>query len=163
MSTIFSRRAALLAAAAVAASVLAACNTPQQAAVPVQPAGPAAAAIGAIPVDTSGLLAQSGDPTASWVQQALPRQLARYLGSRAPSGLSVQVNSIVLGPDGPGGGAIDTITGVANAGARQIPIRATTFYTPMSIDQALWEQALQGRVTTLSQAFAQTLARKLRH
>ncbi len=35
-----------------------------------------------------------------------------------------------------------------------VPLRAISSYIPMAVDQALVEQALQGRVVALSQAFA---------
>jgi len=67
------RRAALLSFGACAAGGLAGCNTTQPAAVQPQ-AAPSGFQIGNIDVDTSALLAQSGNPTANWVQQALPGQ-----------------------------------------------------------------------------------------
>jgi hypothetical protein len=171
------RRATLLNFGAFAAAGLSGCNAPQPAAdQPVaaqSPAAPSGYQIGNIVVNTSGLLAQSGDPTAAWVQQALPGQLARaFAAHMAPAGqgggtLTVRINSIVLGSVGPGGSATDSVKGVATlsgAGAdRSVNLRSTTQYTPTSVDQALWEQALQGRVTTLSQSFAFWLARRMRH
>ena len=107
------------------------------------------------------------------MQQALPGDLARaFAAHMAPAGqggetLSVRINSIVLGTVGPGGSATDAIKGVATlsggVGApRHIHLRSTTQYTPSPVDQALWEQALQGRVATLSQSFAFWLARRMR-
>ena len=52
------------------------------------------------------------------------------------------------------------LTGVGPA-AQRTKVRATAFFTPTSVDQTLWEQAMQGRVQTLSQAFADVLAHKV--
>jgi hypothetical protein len=139
--------------------------------------GDAAAAQGfrirAIAVNTTALLAQSGNPTASWVKQALPKQLARAFaahmapGDRTGATLSVRIDSVILGSVGPGGMAIDTMKGgaalSAGAGAAyHTSLRATSRYVPTSADQALSQHALQGRVTTLSQVFAGLLAGKWR-
>ena len=121
--------------------------------------------IGAIQVDTAPLLAQVGDPTASWAQQALPGQLAQALASRMAPGepgaatLSVVVNSIYLGGGGPANP--DIMTGVATLNGRQTTIKAVSTWFPSPTDQALPEQALQGRVQNLAQAFAYRLRRKL--
>lgn len=120
-----------------------------------------------IQVDTSALLAQSGNPTAAWVQQALPAALAQQLAgdltpddASAPT-LTVHVKAVILGSVGPEGTALDTIRGTAGlGGGAGTKVRATSFYTPTSVDQTLWEQAMQGRVTTLAMAFAQTVQRK---
>ena len=53
--------------------------------------------------------------------------------------------------------------GSATLGGRHTSFRATSFYIPSPVDQALVEQALYGRVTALSQAFAYQLARRWRH
>lgn len=120
-----------------------------------------------IQVNTAPLLAQSGNPTAAWAAAALSAALQQALvadlapeDASAPT-LSVRVNAIILGPVGPEGMAIDTIKGAATLGGRSTRLRATTFYTPSPVDQTLVEQALQGRVTTLAAALAQTLSRKL--
>ncbi len=166
-----SRRAALAGLGAFAAAGLGGCNAPQPAAVQSQ-AAPSGFQIGAVEVDTSGLLAQNGSQAAGWVQQALPGQLARaFAAHMAPAGqggetLSVRINSINLGQVGPGGGATNSIKGGATlsggAGApRHIDVRTTTQFSPSSVDQALWQQALQGRVTALSQSFAFWLAKKM--
>jgi hypothetical protein len=52
--------------------------------------------------------------------------------------------------------------GVAALNGRQTRLRATSTYFPSPTDQALPEQALQTRVTALSQAFAYELRRKMR-
>jgi hypothetical protein len=51
--------------------------------------------------------------------------------------------------------------GVATLGGRTIKVRANSTYWPSPTDQALPEQALQGRVQALSVAFAYRLKRKL--
>ncbi len=160
------RRAALLAAAGLGAALLAACNTPQTPATQVaaQPTAPGIH-IGAIEVDTAPLVAQVGNPTASWAQQALPGQFARALSSRMAPGdpgaatLSVVVNSITLG--GGGAGDPDIMTGDVTLNGQQTAIKAVSTYYSSPTDQALPEQALQGRVQNLAQAFAYRTRRKL--
>ena len=52
-------------------------------------------------VDVSPLRANSGDPTAAWVQQDLPDQLAKAMaGRRTPNGdpLVVRIDYLTLGP-----------------------------------------------------------------
>ena len=118
MSTILlTRRAALIGLGAGAAFGLAGCNTTQTAAaVPSQAAG-SSFRISTIQVDTAPLLAQSGDPTADWAQQALPGQFAQALAPHMAPGdpngatLSVRINSISLGQGGPADP--DTMKGVA--------------------------------------------------
>ena len=160
------RRAALFGLGAIGVAALGACNAPQTPA--IQAAGPTAPGIhiGAIEVDTSPLVAEVGNPTAAWAQQALPAQLARVLASRMAPGepgaatLSVVVNSIYLGGGGPADP--DIMSGVATLNGRQVRLKATYTYIPSPTDQALPEQALQGRVQGLSQAFAYWLRRKMR-
>ncbi len=165
------RGAALFSLAAIAAAALSACNTPQTAAVPLQPAAQRPAPgvhIGAIQVDTAPLLAQVGNPTASWAQQALSVQLAQTLASRMAPGdpgaatLTVSVDSIYLGQGGPADP--DSMKGMATlsgSAARQIKLRATSTYIPSPVDQTLVEQALHGRVSELSQSFAYRLKRRM--
>jgi hypothetical protein len=117
--------------------------------------------IGAIEVDTAPLLAQAGDPTAAWAQQAVSARLAEALASRMAPGEpgaatpGVVVNSIYLGGGGPADP--DVMTGVATLNGRQVRLKATSTWIPNPTDQALPEQALQGRVQNLSQAFAYRL------
>lgn len=167
MTQALTRRAALVSFGAFGAAGLGGCNTTQTA---VQsPAATSSVRISAIEVNTDPLLAQSGNPTANWVQQTLPGQLAQALapvmapGDPTGATLRVRINSIYLGQGGPADpdlmkGAA-TLTGVP---ARHVSLRATSTYIPTTVDQALWEQALQGRVTSLSQSFAYWLARKMR-
>jgi len=52
--------------------------------------------------------------------------------------------------------------GVATLNGRRTSLRATSTYIANPTDQALPEQALHGRVTALSQAFAYWLAKRWR-
>lgn len=153
------RRAALLGFGAFACAGLSGCNTPTAG---VQPAGGSGLGIGAIDVDTTPLVAYVGNPTAGWAQAALPAALARVLGSGAPGGppLHVRVDTLYLGGGGPADP--DSMRGVATLGGRMIHVYATSTYFSSPTDQALPEQALQGRVQAVSQAFAYWLKRKLR-
>jgi hypothetical protein len=172
---VLTRRAALVGFGGFAAAGLSGCNTTQ--APPAQPAAAPAAAptsgyrIGSIAVDTAPLVAQSGNPTAQWAQDALPGALAQAFARRMATGdpgggtLSVTVNAIYLGNGGPANP--DVMTGVATLSGGGGPTRttrlhATSTYIPSPVDQTLVEQALHGRVTALSQAFAYWLARRWR-
>jgi hypothetical protein len=170
MSTMhLTRRAALIALGAGAAVGLAACNTTQTGAVQATAQPMSAFRISNIEVNTAPLLAQSGNPTAQWAQQALPGALAQaFAGSMAPgdpSGatLSVRVDSIYLGGGGPADpdrmSGVATLSGGAGP-ARTTPLRATSTYISSPTDQALVEQANQGRVQALAQAFGYRLKRK---
>ena len=156
LGNLLTRRAALVGFGALAAGALSGCNTTPSAG--VQPA--AASGAGAIEVDTTPLVAYVGNPTAGWAQQALPGALARVVGSGAPGGLRVRIDTLYLGNGGPGDP--DRMRGVAMVGGRTINVHATSTYFPTPTDQALPEQALQGRVQALSVAFAYRLKRKLR-
>ena len=116
-----------------------------------------------IQVDVAPLRANVGDPTASWVQQGLPDQLAQALASRrtAQGGtLVVRIDSVVLGPL-KDSSAWDSISGVATIGGVQRPVRATARYQASAVDQALFEQSNRQRVTQLVQALTYWLARDL--
>jgi hypothetical protein len=153
LGNLLTRRAALVGLAAFAAGGLSGCNTTPSAG--IQPV----AGGGAIDVDTSPLVAYVGNPTAGWVQQSLPGALAQALGSRASGGVHVRVDTLYLGNGGPGDP--DRMRGVAILGGRTINVRAVSTYWPSPTDQALPEQALQGRVQALSVAFAYRLRRKM--
>jgi hypothetical protein len=150
----FTRRAALLGLGAFASA--------QAGAVHAQTSG---FRIRAMEVDTAPLLAQSGNPTASWAQQALTNQLQQVFGNSMAPGdpggatLRVRVNSIYLGGGGPADP--DIIRGVATLGARTVRIRTIAVYTPSPTDQAMWEQSNRDRVAALAQSFAYALARRL--
>ena len=154
------RRAALLSFGAFGAAALSGCNTTPSAG--VQPGAATGLGIGAISVDTTPLVAYVGNPTAGWAQQALPGALAQALGSGAPGGppLNVRIDTLYLGGGGPADP--DLIRGVATLGGRTIKVRANSTYISNPTDQALPEQALQGRVQALAVAFAYRLRRKLR-
>ena len=72
----------------------------------------------------------------------------------------MRIDTLYLGNGGPGDP--DLMRGVATVGGRTIKVRANSTYFPSPTDQALPEQALQGRVQALSVAFAYRLKRKLR-
>jgi hypothetical protein len=148
LGNVLTRRGALLSFGAVVAAGLSGCNTTPSAR--IQPG--AASGLGSIEVDTSSLL----PPTAGWVQQSLPGEVAQVLGS-AP--LHVRIDAVYMG--GGGQGDPDRMRGVATLGGRTINVLATSTYTPSPTDQALPEQALQGRVQALSVAFAYRLKRKM--
>jgi hypothetical protein len=149
LGNVLTRRGALLSFGAFAAAGLSGCNTTPSAG--IQPG--AASGGGAIGVDTTALM----NPTAGWVQQSLPSELAQIIGPGAP--LHVQIDTVYLG--GGGQGDPDRMRGVATLGGRTINVRAISIYTPSPTDQALPEQALQGRVQALSVAFAYRLKRKM--
>ena len=102
---VLARRAALAAFGVWAVAGLSACNTAPTPAVQSMASG---FRIGSIQVNTAPLVAQSGNPTASWAQQALPGQLAQsfapVMAPGDPSGatLNVRIDSIYLGEGGAG-------------------------------------------------------------
>ena len=115
-----------------------------------------------IRVDVSPIRASMGDPTAAWVQEALPGALAQALapymapGDRNGATLVARIDYLYLGPSSGGPGFFrqtqDTINGTLLVkGPRggvlaSVPLRAISSYFPMAVDQALVERALQGRV-----------------
>ncbi|HEY3621745.1 MAG TPA: hypothetical protein VGL12_05005 [Roseiarcus sp.] len=156
-SNAFTRRGALLGFGAFASAGLSGCNTTPSAG--VQPGAASGLGGGAIEVDTTPLVAYVGNPTAGWVQQSLPGALAQILGSPAPAGLHVRIDTLYLGNGGPADP--DRMRGVATLGGHTIKVRAISTYFPTPTDQALPEQALQGRVQALSVAFAYRLKGKV--
>lgn len=130
-----------------------------------------------IRVDVSPLRASAGDPTADWVEQALPGDLAKALAAyMSPGGsdgatLVARIENVYLGRTGggtgPGGGSIDSIEGVLivkgpRGGARaETPLRAIASYQPSAVDQPLFEAAYHGRVAALAEAFAGWTPRQL--
>ena len=131
----------------------------------------------AIRVDVSPIRRSMGDPTAAWVEEALPGALAQALrpylapGDRRAATLVARIDYLYLGPSSGGPGFFrqtqDTINGTLLVkGPRggviaSVPLRAISSYFPMAVDQALVERALQGRVTALAQAFAGWAPREL--
>jgi hypothetical protein len=154
LGNLLTRRAALVGLAAFAAGGLSGCNTTPSAGIqPVAAGGPG----GAISVDTAPLVAYVGNQTAGWVQQFLPGQLAQVLGPA--TAVHVRIDTLYLGNGGPADP--DRMRGVAMLGGHTISVRAVSTYTPSPTDQALPEQALQGRVQALATAFAYRLKSKL--
>jgi hypothetical protein len=100
-------------------------------------------------------------PTATWVEQELPRQLAEALSGRlTPKGatLVVRIDSLTIGPN-KDDRAWDNISGVAMVGSVQRPVRATSRYWASAIDQALIEQSNHARVSAVVRALAFWIAR----
>jgi hypothetical protein len=121
-----------------------------------------------IRVDVAPLRANAGDPTARWVEQELPRRLARALAGRlTPRGgtLTVRIDYLTLGPNTGatihGGSSPDNIQGVAMLDGVQWPVRATTSYAASPIDQTMVEQSNHDRVAQLAEALAFWIARDL--
>ena len=133
--------------------------------------------IRAIKVDVSPIRASMGDPTAAWVEEALPGALAQSLapymapGDRNGATLVARIDPLYLGTSGGGPGFFhqtqDTVNGTLllrgpRGVSANVPLRAISSYYPMAVDQTLVERALQGRVTALAQAFAGWAPRELR-
>jgi hypothetical protein len=114
-------------------------------------------------VDVAPLRANAGDPTATWVAEYLPGQLAKNLAGRmAHANVSVRVIYLTLGPNsggiGPAGSSIDTIQGVATINGVETPVRATNNYYPSQVDQTMIEETNRIRVSQLTQALAYWVA-----
>jgi hypothetical protein len=121
-----------------------------------------------IRVDVAPLRANAGDPTATWVEQELPRRLAQALAGRlTPRGgtLTVRIDYLTLGPNTGatvhGGSSPDNISGAATLDGVQWPVRATTSYAASPIDQTMVEQSNHYRVAQLAEALAYWIARDL--
>ena len=118
-------------------------------------------AVGAIRVDVAPLRANAGDPTATWVEQELPRQLAEALSGRlTPKGatLVVRIDSLTIGPN-KDDRAWDNISGVAMVGGVARPVRATSRYWASAIDAATIARSNHARVSAAAQALAFWIAR----
>jgi hypothetical protein len=125
---------------------------------------------GAIRVNVEPLRALTGDPTATWMEQALMRALPQSLGPHLAPGdrnaavLEVRIDWIYLAPSsggtGPRGSAQDTIVGSfvvrrPRGGIEsQVPLRAIASYYPNAVHQALVAEAYHWRIIALAQAFA---------
>ncbi|HEX9168341.1 MAG TPA: hypothetical protein VF886_05345 [Roseiarcus sp.] len=164
LTHLLTRRAALLSFGAFAAAGLSGCNTTPTAG--VQPgAAPPGLRIGAVNVDDGPLVAYVGNPTAGWAQQAMPGALAQAFGARMAPGdpgavpLNITLNTLYFGGGGPADP--DRMSGVATVGGHTISVHAVSTYISNPTDQALPEQALQGRAQALAVAFAYRLKRKL--
>jgi hypothetical protein len=119
--------------------------------------------VGDIRVDVAPLRANAGDPTATWVERELPRQLAQALSGRlTPRGatLIVRINSLTLGPN-KDSRAWDNISGIVTLGGVEQPVRATSRYWASAIDPATIVDANQARVSAATQALAFWIARDL--
>jgi hypothetical protein len=132
---------------------------------------------GNIRVNVEPLRGLTGDPTATWMEQALalslPQVLGPYLapGDRNAPVLEVRIDWIYLGPSSGGeeskGSAQDTVVGsFIVRGPRggivsQIPLRAISSYYPNAVDQALVERAYHWRIIALAQVFAGWAPREL--
>jgi hypothetical protein len=159
---VLTRRAALVAFGAVAAT-------------PIVAAAQPAVRFGNISVDVGPLRANVGDPTAAWVESALPGLLAQAFAPYGAPGhggasLVAQIDWVYLGPNsgtGPAGSSQDTITGVLLVhGSRgsvpvETPLRAITSFYQSGVDQALRVESNESRVVALSRAFAGWAPRQL--
>ena len=123
-------------------------------------------AFGDVRVDVSPLRANAGDPTAAWVQQELPAELAQALAGRSARNgapLTVRIDYLTLGPNSGemlhAAATLDNINGVAIIGGQQIPVRATTSFYTSPIAQTMVEQSNHARVSQLTQALAEWIAR----
>ena len=128
-----------------------------------------------IVVDVSPLRASAGDPTAAWLEQALPGALEQALGgymalgARSGATLVARIDYLYLGPNhGTGffGSSQDTINGTLlvrgpRRGVAAAPIRAITSYYPTAVDQPLRVESNHWRVIALAQAFAGWAPQKL--
>jgi hypothetical protein len=125
------------------------------------------AASGRVRVDVTSLRAEVGDPTARWVSEELPGALAQALASVGHAGLpvTVRIHTVILGPSnggqGPANASPDQIIGEVIIDGMVRPLRATTSYYPMAVDQALVEQSNRDRVLQLVRAFAYWVAREV--
>jgi hypothetical protein len=158
------RRAALSAVAALALAPVASLAQP-------------AVRLRGIQVDVGPLRANVGDPTAAWVEEALPGLLEQALGAYMEPGarngavLIARIDFLYLGPSsggtGPQGQSQDTIGGVLivhgprGTVAAETPLRAISSYYPMAVDQPLRVESNHDRIVALAQAFAFWTPREL--
>jgi hypothetical protein len=129
-----------------------------------------------IRVDVWRLRGSAGDQTADWVEDDLPRDLAKVLApymapaERTGAILLARIDNIDLGVSGGArgsGGSIDTIEGFLIVSgprgglAAETPLKAIASYGSSAIDQPLFEDAYHGRVAALALAFAGSAPRRL--
>jgi hypothetical protein len=129
-----------------------------------------------IRVDVWPLRGSAGDQIADWVEDELPRDLARALSPYIAQGegngatLLARVENIDFGAAGGGrgsGGSVDSMDGVlivsgARTGlAAQTPLRAVASYQSSALDQPMFEEAYHSRVAALAEAFAGWAPRQL--
>jgi hypothetical protein len=62
------------------------------------------------------------------------------------------------GDEGPAGSTYDNIEGVATINGVQKPVRATSTYYPMPVDQTMIEQSNRDRISQLTEALAYWIA-----
>ena len=116
-----------------------------------------------IRVDVAPLAANAGEPTAGWVAQYLPGQIAQNLARRGVSAnVFVRIDYLTLGPNsganGPAGSSYDNIEGVATINGVEMPVRATSTYYPMPVDPTMIEQSNRDRVAQATEALAYWIA-----
>ncbi len=131
-------------------------------------ASPGALARRALPpngirVDVAPLAANAGEPTAEWVAQALPRQIAQNLAARGVSAsVTVRIDYLTLGSfsggQGPAGSSYDNIEGVATINGVETPVRARSSYYPMPMDQTMVNRSNRDRIAQLTEALAYWIA-----
>ena len=129
-----------------------------------------------IKVDVSPIRARMGDPTAGWVEEALPGALAQalapYMAPRDRNGatLVARIDHLYLAPSygpGPLGSSQDTIVGTLfvrgprGGIAAEKPLRAISSYYPMAVNQPLYAESNHARISALAQAFAGWTPREL--
>jgi|SRR5271166_165057 len=119
------------------------------------------ATLGGVRVDVAPLRANAGDPTAAWVQQELPGQLAQALAGHVARGgapVTIRIDYLTLGPSTGemlhAAASLDTISGVAIVGGRQIPLSATSSYYSSPVDQTMIERSNRDRVWRLTEVLA---------
>jgi hypothetical protein len=110
-------------------------------------------------VDVAPLAANAGEPTAGWVAQYLPGQIAQNLARRGVSAnVLVRIDYLTLGPNsggvGPAGSSYDSIQGVATINGVEMPVRATSSYYPMQQDNTMIEESNRDRVSQVTEALA---------
>jgi hypothetical protein len=129
-----------------------------------------------IRVDVWRLRGSDGDQTADWVEDDLPRDLAKAIApymapdERGGATLLARIDNLDLGVAGGArgsAGALDWIEGVLIVSgprgrlAAQTPLRAIASYEQSAVDQPLFEDAYHGRVAALAAAFAGSAPRRL--
>ena len=79
--------------------------------------------------------------------------------------VTVRIHTVILGPSsggqGPANASPDQIIGEVIIDGMVRPLRATTSYYPMAVDQSLVEQSNRDRVLQLVRAFAYWVAREV--
>ena len=117
-----------------------------------------------IRVDVSPLRANSLNPTAAWVAEELPGQVAAALARRGAPNIPIsgRVDYVTLGPNnagtGPGGASPDNIRGVVTIRGVEEPVRALSWYYLNAQDSAITEESNYWRVSNLVQALAYWIA-----